>query len=56
MILNTKYYRAIIKEYNKVENNLMCILKLFEKFCIGNFHLKKSIYNKIIEYIERTRK
>lgn len=50
-ILNTKYYKRYYKEYIKVEKNLNCILNLFEKFCADNFHLKKSIYNKIIEYI-----
>ncbi len=53
MILNTKYYKRYYKKYIEVENNLMYILKLFEKFCIGNFRLKKSIYNKIIKYIKK---
>lgn len=50
-ILNTKHYKRYYKEYIKVEKNLNCILNLFEKFCADNFYLKKSIYNKIIEYI-----
>ena len=50
-ILNTKHHKRYYKEYIKVEKNLNCILNLFEKFCADNFHLKKSIYNKIIKYI-----
>lgn len=51
MILNTKHYKCYYKEYIKIENDLMYILKLFEQFCIDNFYLKKSIYNQIIKYI-----
>ena len=50
-ILNTKHYKQYFKEYLEFENNLNCILNLFEKFCANNLCLKKSIYNKVIEYI-----
>ena len=50
-ILNNKHYKQYYKEYLEFEKNLNCILNLFETFCADNLCLKKSIYNKVIEYI-----